>query len=401
MICVYEEEGLERLSPLAELRPAFDLRCGRFTLLEKIERLYPKEELHLWVRPELAEVTAERHPKARVNKPVKKGRLFLSAQAIFEEPVSPQGRESVLLAGDEVVGFRVCSECAVHISSAAGLRATLAEEQVKAKTIKRPWDVVELTAGELRSEIPSRKDKGLNKDKGRRTKSGVPAGALVGSAGLLVMAKGARVWPGAVVSTETGPVMLDEGAEVRPGSFVEGPCYVGPGTVIDGAKVRPGCSFGPQCRIGGEVEASVYQGYSNKHHEGFIGHSFVGEWVNLGALTTNSDLKNTYENVQVFFPDGPVDTGLTKVGGFFGDHAKTAIGSLFNTGCRVGIFANWFEPGLARKELAPFSWGRHGGWTEDAAVQNARVVMARRGVEMSEATEKLIRHRWREAKRNV
>jgi UDP-N-acetylglucosamine diphosphorylase/glucosamine-1-phosphate N-acetyltransferase len=403
MICVYEEEGLERLSPLAELRPVFDLRCGRFTLLEKVERLYPKEDLHLWVRPELAEVTAERHPGARVNKPVKKGRLFLSARAIFEGPVSPQGRESVLLAGDEVVGFRVCAECAEHMSSTAGLRATLAEEQVKAKTMKRPWDLVELTPAELEREIPRLRSASLGmtgrsnpKSETRMTKRGVERGAVVVGAGRLVMAKGATVWPGAVISTETGPVMLDEGAEVRPGSFVEGPCYIGPGTLIDGAKVRPGCSFGPQCRIGGEVEASVFQGHSNKHHEGYIGHSFVGEWVNLGALTTNSDLKNTYENVQVFFPEGPVDTGLTKVGGFFGDHAKTAIGSLFNTGCRVGIFANWFEPGLARKELAPFSWGRHGGWTEDAAVANARTVMGRRKVELSAATEALIRLRFRE-----
>ncbi len=388
MICVYEEEGLERLSPLVDLRPVSDLRCGRFTLLEKVKRLYPKEELHLWVRPELAEVTAERHPNARVNKPVKRGRLFLSARAIFEEPVSPQGPESVLLAGDEVVGFRVCAECAEHIGSPAGLRATLAEEQVKARTVKRPWDVVEFTPAELQREIPKPKAQTPKPDKG----------AVVVGAGRFVMARGARVWPGAVISTESGPVMLDSGAEVRPGSFIEGPCYVGPGTLIDGARVRPGCSFGPQCRIGGEVESSVFQGYSNKHHDGFIGHSFVGEWVNLGALSTNSDLKNTYESVQVFFPEGPVDTGLAKVGAFFGDHAKTAIGSLFNTGLRVGIFANWFEPGLARKELAPFSWGRHGAWPEDAAVANARAMMARRSVNLSAAMEKLIRLRWREAR---
>ncbi len=390
MICVYEEEGLERLSPLVDLRPVFDLRCGRFTLLEKIKQLYPRERLLLWVRPELAEVTLERHPDCRVNGAAKGVRLFLSGRAIFAESVAPAGPDSVLLAGEEVVGFRVSAGQVEKIESVAGLRTALAEQPVKARVIHWPWDLVELTPSELEREIPKSRTQQPKPDKG----------AVVLGRGRLVMARGARVWPGATVSTETGPVMLDENAQVRPGSFVEGPCYVGPGTLIDGARVRPGCSFGPQCRVGGEVEASVFQGYANKHHDGFIGHSFVGEWVNLGALTTNSDLKNTYENVTVFFRDGVVDTGLVKVGAFFGDHAKSAIGSLFNTGCRVGIFANWFEPGLARKELAPFSWGRHGVWSEAAAVMNARTVMARRGVKMSDGLEKLIRLRYRESVRS-
>src|SRR5512139_2943035 len=108
MICIYEGDGLDRLSPLCDLRPAFDLRCGRFTLLEKYRRLYPEEPFFLWVRDEVAGIAAEAHPDCRVNEKPKQGRLFLSATAIFDEPVSPKGAESVLLAGDEVVGFRVC-----------------------------------------------------------------------------------------------------------------------------------------------------------------------------------------------------------------------------------------------------------------------------------------------------
>jgi UDP-N-acetylglucosamine diphosphorylase/glucosamine-1-phosphate N-acetyltransferase len=391
VICIFEDEGISNLAPLVDLRAVFDLRCGRNTLFEKFRKLYPREEINLWVRDELAEVTADVHPDCRVNRPVRKGRLFLSGRAILDRPVSQKGPESVLMCGDEVVGFRVCAECAVKMSSLPGLKADLAVEQVKGKVVRWPWDIVELNTDELRREVLSSKDKGRSKaGKGRRTGKLEPGVLVVGSRAKLVMKRGARVWPGTVLSTETGPIEIDTGAVVRPGSSIEGPCYVGPGTIIDGARVRPGCSFGPKCRVGGEVEASVFQGYANKHHDGFIGHCFVGEWVNLGAMTTNSDLKNSYQPVRVLVHGKETDTGLTKVGCFFGDHVKTAIGSLFNTGAVVGTFANWFEPGLSPKAIPSFSWGSKAKWSGSGMKANARLVMARRGVETTQAYERLL-----------
>ncbi|MBM3332509.1 hypothetical protein FJY68_11790 [candidate division WOR-3 bacterium] len=391
MICIYEGDGLERLSPLCDLRPAFDLRCGRFTLLEKYRRLYPDEPVFLWVRDEVAGIAAEAHHNCRVNTNPRQGRLFLSATAILDEPVSAKGPESVLMAGDEVVGFRVCAECVAELSSVRGLRADLAEEQVRARVVKWPWDLVEYNAAELLEEAEVRRQK----SEGRRQASGrgrIERGAMVvGDRRKLHLEPGSRAWPETVISTETGPVFIDMDAVVRPGSFVEGPCYVGPGTVIDGAKVRPGCSFGPRCRIGGEVETSVFQGHANKHHEGFIGHAFVGEWVNLGAMTTNSDLKNAYQPVQVSWQGKTIDTDLLKVGCFIGDHAKTAIGTLLNTGTRVGTFANWFEPGLSPKEVPAFAWGSEARWPLGHVLSNARKVMARRDVTLSPAYEQALR----------
>jgi UDP-N-acetylglucosamine diphosphorylase/glucosamine-1-phosphate N-acetyltransferase len=394
VICIYEGDGLDRLSPLCDLRPAFDLRCGRFTLLEKFRRLYPGEQVFLWVRDEVEGIAAEAHPDCRVNARPKQGRLFLSATAILDEPVPAKGRESVLMAGDEVVGFRVCAECVAELNSVRGLRADLAEEQVKARVVNWPWDLVEYNARELlketegRSQKPKVKSQRSGGEKAGRIERGA---VVVGERRKLHMEPGSRIWPGTVVSTETGPVFLDRDAVVRPGSFVEGPCYVGPGTVIDGAKVRPGCSFGPQCRIGGEVEASIFQGYSNKHHEGFIGHAFVGEWANLGAMTTNSDLKNAYQPVQITWRGKTIDTGLLKVGCFIGDHAKTAIGTLVNTGTRIGTFANWFEPGLSPKEIPAFAWGSKAHWLLGHVLANARKVMSRRGVTLSPAYEGALR----------
>src|SRR5205085_5696148 len=118
------------------------------------------------------------------------------------------------------------------------------------------------------------------------------------------------------------PIVIDEGARVLAFSRIDGPCWIGPHTHIHGAKIRAGTSIGPHCRIGGEVEASIIHGYSNKVHEGFLGHSYVGAWANLGAGTHNSDLRNDYGEVIMTLHGLPVHTGMTKVGCFLGDHTK-------------------------------------------------------------------------------
>jgi UDP-N-acetylglucosamine diphosphorylase/glucosamine-1-phosphate N-acetyltransferase len=181
----------------------------------------------------------------------------------------------------------------------------------------------------------------------------VPIGVvLVGPPDRLVIDPTARVEPLAFVDTTGGPVLIDAGAIVQAFSRLEGPCYVGPGTHVLAGRVR-GSSLGPQCRIGGEVEASIVQGYSNKAHEGFLGHSYLGEWVNLGAGTYTSDLRNDYGPVTIFLSGKRVGTGLLKVGSFVGDHTKTSIGTLLNTGSMVGPFGQLVTPGVLLPRSLP------------------------------------------------
>lgn len=366
MICVYEDEGVSNFGPLVDLRAVFELRCGMRTLIEKIRRLYPKERIVLWVRKDVAEVVAERYPNLKVNGEIEEPALFISGRAILWERLPLRGNECLFVNGERVVGARLkaplkYSEFPIINSALKGLL----EKEVKAKVIQFPWELIEYNSEELKREIG---------ESGKR----------------LILARGAKVWKGALISTESGPVFLDQKSAVRPGSFVEGPCYIGPHTIVEGALVRPGCSFGPNCRIGGEVQKSIFQGYSNKYHEGFIGHSFVGEWVNLGALTTCSDLKNNYKPVKVTIGGKRYDTGMLHLGCFIGDHAKMGIGTLLPTGAVISTFANWSEGGFVPKELAPFSWGREEKWRQDEMVECARRMMRRRGVEMSPAYERLL-----------
>jgi UDP-N-acetylglucosamine diphosphorylase/glucosamine-1-phosphate N-acetyltransferase len=200
-----------------------------------------------------------------------------------------------------------------------------------------------------------------------------------------------------VADTTRGPVVIDHDALVTAFTRLEGPCYVGPHTQVQGAKIRAGTTLGPHCRIGGEVEASIVHGFSNKYHDGFLGHSYVGEWVNLGAGTHNSDLRNDYGEVTVTVAGRRIATGRTKVGCFLGDHTKTGLGTLINTGTNVGVCCNLLPAGrLAPKYVPSFATWWNGSLCENfewgRLLETAHAVMQRRGCALTDAHAALFRH---------
>jgi UDP-N-acetylglucosamine diphosphorylase/glucosamine-1-phosphate N-acetyltransferase len=260
-------------------------------------------------------------------------------------------------------------------------RHTLPVVDVGGQLIDYPWQLVEENGAQLRQDIEAR---GL-----ANTPSPSPLPAIVGPAEKFCSAASARIEPMVLVDTTRGPVMIDEQAVITAFTRLEGPCYVGPHTQVMGAKIRAGTTLGPHCRIGGEVEASIVHGFSNKYHEGFLGHSYVGEWVNLGAGTHNSDLRNDYGPVSVPMPGHIVKTGLNKVGCFIGDHAKTGLGTLINTGSHIGAFSNLLPAGrLAPKYVPAFTTWWNGHLTEEfplsQLVQAAQRMMLRRGQQLTE-----------------
>jgi UDP-N-acetylglucosamine diphosphorylase/glucosamine-1-phosphate N-acetyltransferase len=210
----------------------------------------------------------------------------------------------------------------------------------------------------------------------------------------IAVEEGAVIGPCAVLDAGSGPIRVARGARIEAHTHVRGPCLVGPGTQLLGGAVS-GSTFGPECRVAGEVESSVWQGFANKRHHGFVGHSVVGEWVNLGALTTTSDLKNNYGNVRVWVDGGERDTGSPKVGAFLGAHAKTGIGTLLPTGASVGSATHLFGGGrFAPKATAPFAWWDGERMLEhelERCVATARIAMSRRSRELSPGAEAALR----------
>ena len=212
----------------------------------------------------------------------------------------------------------------------------------------------------------------------------VPDDAIVLGDRNLIAAGEATVEPGVVFDVRDGPVTLAAGVEVRHGTRLTGPLAVGPGTRLVGGDIRTS-AIGPRCVVRGEVAGSCFIGYANKAHDGFVGNSILGHWVNLGALTTTSNLKNTYGNVRLVADGTTVDTGRIFVGSLIGDHAKTAIGTMLSTGTIIGAGANLFG-GSPPKWVNPFAWGSSGAerMSEEGFLRVARRVMPRRDIEFTD-----------------
>ncbi len=220
----------------------------------------------------------------------------------------------------------------------------------------------------------------------------VPAGCtLLGDPAWLALHE-ATVEPGVVFDVRQGPVVLDSGVEVRAGTRLEGPIWVGANARILGGEIRT-CAIGPRCNVRGEVSSSVFLGFANKGHDGFVGHSVIGRWANLGAGTITSDLKNTYGPVRLDVAGKPIETGLQFLGSLVGDHVKTSIGTLLGTGTILGAGANVFDGVRTPKYVPPFAWGGISGsarMSKDGFLKTAARVMPRRDVELTDAMKAVL-----------
>ncbi len=213
-----------------------------------------------------------------------------------------------------------------------------------------------------------------------------PAGTIVIGAHQIYVEPDAVIEPGACLDVSAGPVLVRRGAIVRAFTRLVGPCVVGAGAVVLGDRVS-GCSIGDGAVVRGELSETIILGQANKSHDGFVGHSYLGRWVNLGAGTITSNLKNTYGTVQMWTPNGIQDTGLLKLGSMFGDHVKTGIGVRLTTGSVVGAGSNVYGSRMPPKLVPPFSWGEGdalGSYRLDKFLETTERAMARRNVALTE-----------------
>ncbi len=188
------------------------------------------------------------------------------------------------------------------------------------------------------------------------------------------------------LNSEQGPIVIDENTHIRPFSILDGPVYIGRNSLLDSAMIRSGTSIRDHCRIGGEVESSIIESYTNKHHEGFLGHSYLGSWVNIGALATTSDLKNNYGKIRLQIGKKTINTGSIKLGSIIADYSKVGIGMMLNTGTVISPGANIFQDKeLYGKFMRPFQWGNQGIYELPRFIKDLKTVMSRRAVQPGDA----------------
>lgn len=396
-LCIYEDDKSNRFLPLSWTRPVYDLKCGMVTLREKILRSYPGVKVCLACRGYLSGVMEDRYPGMEINTISEDSVLFVNGRVLagigFASKISLKGENTVYLSGDEVVAVRIGGRALENISEK--LDGPLKRDDFD---VGREESVEEILVGYI-WELISNNGKQIVIDYQMLGANGGLAGKVYDGVHLLnpsmiTVGKGSVVRSGVVLDAEGGPIFIDEGVEIFPNAVVEGPACIGKGSKIKiGAKIYEGTSVGEVCKVGGEVEESIIHGWSNKQHDGFLGHAYLGSWINLGADTNNSDLKNNYGSVKVFVDGEFVDSGQMFVGLMMGDHSKTGINTMFNTGSVVGICCNVFGAGFPPKFVPSFSWGGGGEFSEyklSKGVETARRVMARRQVKMAAVYEKML-----------
>jgi UDP-N-acetylglucosamine diphosphorylase/glucosamine-1-phosphate N-acetyltransferase len=239
------------------------------------------------------------------------------------------------------------------------------------------WDYVRHLVPMLEADIPLL---------GADMKAGAPKGAIVVGDKPVFVERGAVVEPSVCFDATEGPILLRAGSHVHAFTRLVGPLYVGEHTLVTSDRIEMS-SIGDTCKVHGEISNSIFLGHSNKAHEGFIGHSMIGRWVNIGAATITSNLKNTYGDIQLWTPEGTRDTGMQFLGTMFGDHVKTGIGLCLTTGCVLGAGANVFGTAMPPKTVAPFSWGEAGAYKPyriDKFLETAERMMARRDVALED-----------------
>lgn len=391
-ICVYEDDAFRQFFPLTWSRPVATLRAGIVPLFRRAHRYFPDARLVLLTRDDISELTGHTYPNVPVNI-IKRNEgedvLFVNGRIRSWGDLVPQmrgARLSTRFLNDKsetvAVLFRAplvnhtskVTTAAEYVQVYEREAANFLDLNTTATLYQYLWDIVTDIDEEIAEDF-QRLDL-RNSDLAQ-----VHAGAFVVDEQRVFLGKGATILPGAVIDASRGPVYIGANTRVESHAAVYGPSTIGPDSIVGAGKFAE-VSIGETCRIGGEIEASIFQSYVNKYHAGFIGHSYVGSWVNFGAMTTNSDLKNNYATIRVQVDGKSIDTGSIKIGSFVGDHTKFGIGTLLNTGIAVGPCCNIFGGSLITdKDVPPFRWGNSAHWDVyqfDKAMETAARTTERR-----------------------
>ncbi len=371
--------------PLALNRPLWELRCGLTSLREKLIAKVGTSDVAYFVPDYIADSY-----RAKSEQPVNDLSVLNGDNLLIVDPRVKAESFDIAASGPSEVGLdeqgnmlyaRITKEDLSKLPTddidkfVAETIAKLPNVKSALPTWKYIWDLILANPEQITADFAAARQSGIEGTIEQPN-------AIRGNKKDIYIAPGAIVHPMVVIDAEHGPIYIDRDAEIHPFTLIEGPCYIGKKTILLGAKCREGNSIG-----------AIIQGHSNKYHDGFLGHAYVGEWVNLGAFTTNSDLKNDYSTVSVKL-DGrrSINTGSIKVGSLIGDHVKTSIGTLFNTGSYVGPMALIMTTGKPLPKFIPsFAWFIEGivtkGFGKGKLYETAKMVMSRRNCQWTEVEQ--------------
>ena len=364
------ESQRKNLLPLAYTRPIAEFRCGIFKLSEKwSERGQSVSFL-------TEKYLSEKYPARYTNDNLYINGAILYTTDIWEKVQSLEDGEAIVDENAIILAVRTSQKLVFNFEI-----DNFRIENFDAKLIKNVYDIFQLNGEEIKSDFgwitANNTSKGIDDNH-----------TVIYNSENVFVEEGANI-KAAVLNAEGGPIYIGKNAEIQEGVLIKGPFALCENAVVNmGGKMKGDTTIGPFSKVGGEVSNSVIFGYSNKGHDGFIGNTVIGEWCNLGADTNTSNLKNDYGNVKLwnYAENKMMDTGLQFCGLIMGDHSKSGINTMFNTGTLVGINSNIYGGDFPVNFIPSFSWGGSAGFTTyrpQKAYEVAKKVMERRKVDFS------------------
>ncbi len=396
-VCVFEDDSYKNFLPLAYNRPVYELRCGIYSFLERIVLQYPDTEINLFCREYLKNLVSENYPHS-VNK-IKsnnKGCLYINGRLLLSTPIAIEGKEEIGIIDNTIVYARLDKKNSLSITPEKFLAKDFIYElkkkfnvkMVNASLMQYPWNLIHTNKEQITSDFTS-----YIKDGSVRENDYKGVHFVMGSQ--IYIGKNTIIKPGCVLDAENGPIYIGNNVKISPNSVIEGPAFIDDNVVIQAlSRIHAGSNIGKVCKIGGEITNTIFQDYTNKQHDGFLGDSYIGSWVNLGAGTVNSNLTNLYGTIKVQLFDKIIDTGQTFLGMIMGDHTKTAINTKFTTGSIIGFACNILLTSTPPKFIPSFSWYSDNitrAYDITRELQVAKRMMARRNKKMTRNGEKVFK----------
>ena len=387
-VYLYDDARARGFEPFALTRPAGELRAGALLVRERWTRALGAAVSGHIGAPVLAGFDEAGSAPMVAIATLPAGSWIANARFAPALDWAPQG--DLLHADGRIAAVRIDSELPIDALADGSLALdsfTLKAgepAQIGGWWMDEVWDYVRQLTPMLEADLPIL---------GASMTKGVPRGAIAVGEHPVFVAEGAVVEPSVCFDTSAGPILLCAGSHVQAFTRLVGPLYVGEHSILTTDRIAAS-SIGDTCKVHGELNNAIFLGHSNKGHDGFVGHSMLGRWVNLGAGTITSNLKNTYGPVHLWTPGGVRDTGMQFLGTMFGDHAKTGIGTRLTTGCVLGAGANVFGSEMMPKVVAPFAWGEAGDFDTyrvDKFIEAAERMMARREVTLDDSMREMLK----------
>lgn len=390
-LCIFEDDEYYKFEPLIFSRPVFDLKIGSTTIREKISKILKFDSYTLLFRDYLKDSLEYQDDKILKNEFVEDDYLFINGRIIPDLEIRNILSKSfegnyVLKNGDVLIAtfleknlvkkFFIDQKQSFDKKFFSGIN----QYSIDLKYFTYIWEVL------YKNELFIEQDFNIFFKKNHIPLLDISV-KLINEKSIFI-SDSAKIGFNVILDASKGPIIIDDYAQVMHNSVVSGPCYIGKNSLVkSNSQIYSGTSIGDFCKVAGEISNSIILDYSNKQHDGFLGHSYLGSWVNLGAGTITSNLKNNYSKIQVELSFDKIKTDIQFLGLLAGDHLKSAIGTRFNTSTVVGFCCNVFGEGLTNKFIPSFSWGsisNKNTFELDKAIELAKIVYARRGKEFNE-----------------